>query len=160
MLIFNSCNIWTTCPWEHHVRSKEIRKKTHKQLICHFLGIPHCSIYQVSALTNSKISNLAAESPTHSPRGSWAPPAPVILLCHPLTWLMHVWSAVDYHSSFQSFFFFLLPNCIQVSLSMLSIFQILLLRSNWTAFPWSWSSLRYFCSVSNLSVDLVYFSFF
>lgn len=118
------------------------RKKTHKQRICHLMAVPHCSIYQVPALTNLKISNLAAESLTHSPRGSWAAPTAIVLLCHPLMWLMHIRFAVDHHSYFQ---LFLLHNCFQFSLSMLSIFQILLARSNWAAFSWSWSSLWYFC---------------
>lgn len=67
--------------------------------------IPHYSIYQLPALTNLKISKLAAESPTQIFRGSWAAPAALSLLCHPLTQLMHIWFAVDYHSSFQPFVF-------------------------------------------------------
>lgn len=46
------------------------------------MAILHCSSYQVPALTNLKIPNSAAESPAHSPRGSWAAPGAVTLLCH------------------------------------------------------------------------------
>jgi len=81
------------------------RNRTHKQRICHFTAVPHCSLYQVPALTNIKISNLAADSLTHSPRGSRAAPVSTVLLCRPLAWLMHIQFAVDYNSYFQLFFY-------------------------------------------------------
>lgn len=109
MVIFKSCNVAFRIS---RLDTEKLgrRKKTHKQLICYLMAVPHCSIYHVPALRNLRFSSLAVESPTTALGAPGLLPLLPSLLCQHLTQPMHIWFAVRIITPTFSFFFYIITS--------------------------------------------------